>query len=143
MSNVEDLATKLIIPKQVDDIEELCRFYYIKGYHQAEKDLDISWVKEVSGVKDMSRAKEEALKAYPPRSIAANYDTISRRDAFEYGYLKAEKDLELTWKDIADILDVTDVIANDDSMEERLKTMSEEEYCQEVLKRFKDFKERK
>ena len=140
MSNVEDLATKLIIPKQVDDIEELCRFYYIKGYHQAEKDLDISWVKEVSGVKDMSRAKEEALKAYPPRSIAANYDTISRRDAFEYGYLKAEKDLELTWKDIADILDVTDVIANDDSMEERLKNMSEEEYCQEVLKRFKEIK---
>ncbi len=67
---------------------------YIEGYHQAEKDLDIvSWIKKVSGVKDMSRAKEEALKAYPPRSIAANYDTIKRRDAFEYGYLKAEKDV--------------------------------------------------
>jgi len=54
---------------------------------------------------------------------------------------QAEKDLELTWKDIADILDATDVIANDDSMEERLKTMSEEEYCQEVLKCFKKMKE--
>lgn len=116
---------------------------FLLGYHQAEKDLsDISWIKEVSGVKDMSRAKEEALKAYPPRSIAANYDTIDRRDAFEYGYLKAEKDLELTWEDIADILDVTDVIANDDSMEKRLKTMSEEEYCQEILKRFKERKEK-
>lgn len=74
---------------------------YIEGYHQAEKDLDVvSWVKEVSGVKELSRAKEEALKAYPPQSIAANYDTINRRDAFEYGYLKAEKDLELTWEDM-------------------------------------------
>ena len=73
---------------------------FLNGYHQAEKDLDISWVKEVSGVKEMKRAKEEALKAYPPRSIAANYDTISRRDAFEFGYLKAEKDLELTWEDM-------------------------------------------
>ena len=39
MSKVEERALKLIIPKQVDDIEELCRFFYIKGYHQAEKDL--------------------------------------------------------------------------------------------------------
>ena len=57
---------------------------------------------------------------------------------FIKGYHQAEKDLELTWGDIDDILDVTDVIANDDAMEERLKTMSEEEYCQEVLKRFKE-----
>ena len=70
------------------------KYAFIDGYEQAEKDLDVlSWVKEVSGVKDMSRAKEEALKAYPPRSIAANYDTINKRDAFEYGYLKAEKDV--------------------------------------------------
>ena len=39
MSKAEKLALKLIIPKQVDDIEELCRFFYIKGYKQAEKDL--------------------------------------------------------------------------------------------------------
>ena len=135
MSNVEDLATKLIIPKQVDDIEELCRFYYIKGYHQAEKDLDISWVKEVSGVKDMSRAKEEALKAYPPRSIAANYDTISRRDAFEYGYLKAEKDLELTWEDISIIRQI--MFDYNRTIRNEMTIPNDEEYCQEVLKRFK------
>ena len=43
MSKAEELALKLIIPKQVDDIEELCRFYYIEGYHQAEKDLELTW----------------------------------------------------------------------------------------------------
>ena len=92
------------------------KYACIDGYEQAEKDLsDISWIKEVSGVKEMSRAKEEALKVFPPQSIAANHDTIDRRDAFEYGYLKAEKDLlenkhetswrldEKLWKGIKDI----------------------------------------
>ena len=105
---------------------------YLNGYRQAEKDLDVvSWVKEVSGVKELSRAKEEALKAYPPQSIVANYDTINRRDAFEYGYLKAEKDLELTWEDMREI----------DRLSSWLLTLKgncdDKEFYQEVLKRFK------
>lgn len=109
------------------------REFYIQGYHQAEKDLDVvSWVKEVSGVKELSRAKEEALKAYPPQSIAANYDTINRRDAFEYGYLKAEKDLELTWEDIDWIVGEAVFRVSEDSDKEQI--------CKEVLKRFKERK---
>ena len=110
---------------------------FLLGYHQSEKDLtDISWIKEVSGVKDMSRAKEEALKAYPPQSIAANYDTINRRDAFEYGYLKAEKDLELRWEDIREIYCITL------NLREHLgASVFGEPLYQEVLKRFN--KERK
>ena len=108
MSKAEDLSKQyrefreqcgIKDPVILDEIEEA----YFEGYNQAEKDLDISWVKEVSGVKEMKRAEEEALKAYPPRSIAANYDTIARRDAFEYGYLKAEKDLELTWEKMREL----------------------------------------
>lgn len=114
---------------------------FMFGYHQAEKDLDISWVKEVSSVKELSRAKEEALKAYPPQSIAANYDTINRRDAFEYGYLKAEKDLELTWKDLALIRLAFD--ATEDNINHGCLKISKmtKEYYEEVLKRFN--KERK
>lgn len=113
---------------------------YIKGYHQAEKDLsDISWIKEVSGVKDMSRAKEEALKAFPPQSIAANYGNIARRDAFEFGYLKAEKDLELTVEDIKKIY----FLFNDVTNEWYGHEFSDYGICREVLKRFKDYKERK
>ena len=109
---------------------------FLFGYHQAEKDLrDISWIKEISGVKEMRRAEEEALKAYPPQSIAANYDTINRRDAFEYGYLKAEKDLELTWEDIDWIVGEAVFRVSEDSDKEKI--------CKEVLKLFKDFKERK
>ena len=111
---------------------------YLNGYQQAEKDLmDISWIKEISGVKEMRRAEEEALKAYPPRSIAANYDTIARRDAFEYGYLKAEKDLELTWEDVVlfrTLFDATDANIRLGSI--KIQPMTKE-YYQEVLKRFK------
>jgi hypothetical protein len=117
-------------PIMLNEIEEA----YYEGYHQAEKDLDISWVKEVSGVKELSRAKEEALKVYPPQSIAANYDTINRRDAFEYGYLKAEKDLELTWEDIDWI--VGEAICNTPN------NLGKEQICKEVLNRFKERKEK-
>lgn len=114
---------------------------FLLGYHQAEKDLYISWVKEVSSVKELSRAKEEALKSYPPQSIAANYDTINRRDAFEYGYLKAEKDLELTWEDLALIRLAFD--ATEDNINHGCLNISPmtKEYYEEVLKRFN--KERK
>ena len=114
---------------------------FLNGYRQAEEDLsDISWIKEVSGVKEMSRAKEEALKAYPPQSIAANYDTIDRRDAFEYGYLKAEKDNELTWVDMRELyiifaeIDVDIELCKTDINTETLG------YYQEVLKQFKERK---
>ena len=125
-----------------DEFNSNSAYYgFIEGYNQAEKDLrDISWIKEISGVKELSRAKEEALKAYPPQSIAANYDTINRRDAFEYGYLKAEKDLELTWEDIRELqvifaeVDVDIEICKTDIKAETLG------YYQEVLKRFKERK---
>lgn len=97
----------------------------------------------------MSKAEERALEKYPKetRDIGGIVIDIGHpqymRDLYIEGYHQAEKDLELTIEDIAGILDITDVIANDDSMEERLRTMSEEEYCQEVLKRFKDSKNAK
>ena len=92
----------------------------------------------------MSKAEDRALEAFPLKNDGdsrGSYDSnIVKRIIYKQGYEQAEKDLELTWEDIAGILDVTDVIANDDSMEECLKTMSEEEYCQEILKRFKENK---
>ena len=140
MSKAEELAIKRY-PKIGLYDNLMKREGFIEGYRQAEKDLDVvSWVKEVSGVKDMSRAKEEALKAYPPKSIAANYDTINRRDAFEYGYLKAEKDLELSWEDIRELYII---FAEVDTEIELCKTDIKAEtigYYQEVLKRFKNLK---
>jgi hypothetical protein len=127
MSKTEEKTTELM-KKAKDFIPDggysekelnLAFFMFIKGYNQAEKDLHKSIYK--AGFLD---GFEDAVEGQ-----------------YEKGYDQAEKDLELTWKDIADILDVTDVIANDDSMESKLKTMTQEEYCKEVLKRF--IKERK
>lgn len=138
MSNAEDRALEAYPStshywNEEPDRNAEAREFYIQGYHQAEKDLDVvSWVKEVSGVKELSRAKEEALKAYPPQSIAANYDTINRRDAFEYGYLKAEKDNELTWEDIDWIVGESVFRVSEDSDKEQI--------CKEVLKLFKERK---
>lgn len=148
MSKAEERAFERYSIKRGDDTQETSGIDlqrvsdFIDGYQQAEEDLrDISWIKEVSGVKELSRAKEEALKAYPPQSIAANYGTISRRDAFEYGYLKAEKDLELTWEDIEKVFDLCYEVLRDvylmkfpDDKEEQ------KEFYQEVLKQFKERK---
>ena len=116
----------------------------IRIYRQHDMDLmTLFYDNSYHLVKEMKRAKEEALKAYPPQSIVANYDTINRRDAFEYGYLKAEKDNELTWKDFALIRLAFDAIeANIRLGAIKISPMTKE-YYEEVLKRFKDFKERK
>ena len=143
MSKVEEKAMEKYPPRSVLIVPARGGGYYadshmregfIEGYRQAEKDLDVvSWVKEVSGVKELSRAKEEALKAYPPQSIAANYDTINRRDAFEYGYLKAEQDLELTWEDIDTIYNL---LGEEFNHQLECGKRPQKEACQEVLRRF-------
>jgi hypothetical protein len=59
------------------------------------------------------------------------------------GYHQAEKDLELTW---ADMLELYIIFAEVDTEIELCKTDIQAEtlgYYEEVLKRFKDFKERK
>ena len=61
------------------------------------------------------------------------FDGYDIKNAYIEGYHKAEKDLELTWEDIRDILDLYDEVTSMD-------------YCSdiygEVLKRFKEKKEK-
>ena len=92
----------------------------------------------------MSKAEERALEAYPKKIEwvgnqwdGAPFDVNSKsRVAYEQGYQQAENDLELTWKDIKLIIDIVD--------SENLKPhLFDEIDYQEVLKRFKDYKERK
>jgi len=59
--------------------------------------------------------------------------------SFVKGYHQAEKDLELTWEDIEKIDNIT--IRLDASLELRGMSMSNQEFYQEVLKRFKEMKE--
>ena len=58
---------------------------------------------------------------------------------FNNGYQQAEKDLKLGWEQIYSILYFEREVLREFGNEEH----SNEEVCKEVLKRFKDFKERK
>ena len=103
----------------------------------------------------MSKAEERALEAYPKMSrisephgeIPADNEThylgdvnTEKREAYIKGYHQAEKDLELTWEDMMAIDDLLDELLppRRDSDELVLKG-----YYEEILKRFKNFKERK
>ena len=113
MSKVEERALKLIIPKQVDDIEELCRFFYIKGYHQAEKDLlenkhEKSWRLDEKLWKDIKDIEEASYQYVYDASNDWFYDIPTWedvQDAFKAGS-EWKENLALTEKDIANIKDI-------------------------------------
>ena len=92
----------------------------------------------------MSKAEDRALEAYPivisqHSDNCKEYDSNeSDRLTFIEGYHQAEKDLELTWEDIREIYCTTL------NLREHLgASVFGEPLYQEVLKQFKDFRERK
>ena len=96
----------------------------------------------------MSKAEERAQTAYPTwrNGIDDKFNSGSAYCGFIKGYEQAEKDLELTWKDIKIILDAeNDILRECNSRKELVIEIypKEEDYYGEVLKRFKDYKERK
>ena len=102
----------------------------------------------------MSKAEERSTKAYPvvkvksvgplPGGGISEIDmNLLARKAYLKGYHQAEKDLELTWEDMMIIHKCIK-----DAMNYHLYKMMEgvegqKVVYQEVLKRFKDFRERK
>lgn len=94
----------------------------------------------------MSKVEDLALEKYPPRSVlvvpargGGYYADNHLREGFIEGYHQAEKDNKLTWED----LKALDYLLDDVYAEYDVKMFDKKEYYQEVLKRFKDFKERK
>ena len=96
----------------------------------------------------MSKAEDRALEAYPIvlsqySDNCKEYDSNeSDRLAFIEGYHQAEKDLELTWEDMRELYII---FAEIDTEIELCKTDIKAEtigYYQEVLKRFKERKEK-
>lgn len=85
----------------------------------------------------MSKAEEKAEKAYPAwrNGIGDEFNSNSAYYGFIEGYHQAEKDLELTWEDLATIEKL-----GDDLSSTITSFMSNEEFYKEVLKRFKDLK---
>lgn len=105
----------------------------------------------------MTRAEEAALKAYPVEMTPLNYqDLIEQfggkteidvntypRCLFQDGYEQAEKNLSLTWKDIKKISRILDIMVDDDIEGKIPEKWGEEEYYEEVLRRFNKSKEDK
>ncbi len=88
----------------------------------------------------MSKARDKALEAFPisfSERMGYRSDTIpnERRNAFEKGYEQAQKDLELSWRDMQRIVKIADYLCN--SLEyDKIKKMGEEGYYTEILERF-------
>jgi hypothetical protein len=75
----------------------------------------------------MSKAEEKSQNRYP---------TLAEKYAFIDGYEQAEKDNELTWKDIEKICLIAKEV-------HQFRGFWSESVYQEVLKRFKDLKKGK
>lgn len=100
----------------------------------------------------MSKAEEAALKAYPKetRDISGFVVDIGHpqymRDLYIEGYHQAEKNLELSWEDMRIILDAENDILRECNSRKELVIETypkEKDYYGEILKRFKNYKERK
>ena len=86
----------------------------------------------------MSKAGEKAYKAYPlTEDNHLNHERNAKRVGFQQGYEQAEKDLELTWEDVREIC-VQSVLVEVDLG----GLVSDERHYTEVLKRFKERKEK-
>lgn len=84
----------------------------------------------------MSRAEERACQY-------TGYCKNQSYSDFLNGYHQAEKDLELTCDDIEIIINAFLDYKIESIKSGKTKRYTDKEYCQEVLKRYKDFKERK
>lgn len=94
----------------------------------------------------MSKAEERALEAYPYNRAYTNNDVeydgnFCNRLPYIEGYHQAEKDLELTWEDIEKITDIWDDLHEDEAVYSKTGCDTPEFY-QEILKRFKERKEK-
>ena len=84
------------------------------------------------------KAAKKALEKFPILfSERMGYDKTNlqqeRRNAYEKGYQQAEKDLELTYDDICEIMEIREDVLEMDSYEN---------LYEEILKRFKTKKEK-
>ena len=96
----------------------------------------------------MSKAEERALEAYPKKIEwvgnqwdGATFDVNSeKRFYYQQGYKEAEKDLELKWEDVSKIKQIMfdyNRQLRPEIVENKASLPKDEEYCREVLNRFK------
>ena len=96
----------------------------------------------------MSKAEKRALEAYPITMSqysdnCKEYDSNeSDRLTFIEGYHQAEKELELTWKDMAEIVKIANLLEIEYLNSTPWDGIRDCGFYKEVLKRFKEKKEK-
>ena len=93
----------------------------------------------------MNKAEEREQSVYPAwrNGIGDEFSQNSAYYGFIEGYHRAEKDLELTCDDINIIINAFLDYKIESVKSGNTKKYTDEEYCKEVLKRFKDLKKNK
>ena len=87
----------------------------------------------------MSKAEEFAYSKYPEDKKGVLYDLA--RNSIIQGYHQAEKDKELSWKDIESIITISYLLDKEEETTGKYaKIMT---HCEEVLKRFNEQKKEK
>ena len=84
----------------------------------------------------MSKSEERYLEHFQDGRLR----NCSSKEAFLLGYHQAEKDLELTWKDIHAIAIIEDKLIHELCLNDQ-ELPNTQEFYEEVLKRFKTKKE--
>lgn len=87
----------------------------------------------------MSRAEDKALEAYPLELDNKCEYNAPMRVGFKIGYEQAEKDHTLTWQDIKRIIKIADDMIHE-YPHDTLVAMGEQEYHEEVLRRYNNIK---
>ena len=90
----------------------------------------------------MSKAEDLAEKAYPQEMDGYCENNAAMRVGFKIGYHQAEKDLELSWKNVEKIIRIHTDIYLDFFIHDNDYKVDTKEYYQEVLRRFKERKEK-
>jgi len=88
----------------------------------------------------ISRARQKALETYPEDDFYGV--CIACREAYQYGYEQAEKDLAMTWEDVQLLHILTEKYMRE--IDNRLESFpsSSQEMFEEILRRFNNAKQR-
>ena len=87
----------------------------------------------------MSKAEEKANNACPINKgsgIDRVISMVNRKNGYIQGYMQAEKDLALTWEDMVTI----DTLGSEVITEHLFDNWSERQIYEEVLRRFREMK---
>ena len=94
----------------------------------------------------MTRAEDKATKVAVEKYPHGTFDGElgdSLRAACAVGYMQAQKDLELTWQDIAKIITIYEQELEEGNISRYGEAKDLQPYCERILEKFNELKQKK